>query len=640
MSTLNKEEVLALRKEFWNGILLSIGILTALHFLPKPDEPEVIRFVFTIAFFGSLLNLIFQLLFGLEGYLTATYRVRFQDCGPALEANWKLMVNSVISAVRFPLYALAALGISWAAEILALWISPLQPVSGLLTVIFWPALLFLVAYPFMFRNSISECRQRYGLLQKAVATGDFEPRTMQQVTEECALQDEPAVSAGAPWEFRAGGFDWRWQDFMRNGIIFGQPGTGKTSTVLNALLDGLLASGADPRNRPSGLILDPKGDFKYKIRNLCAKYGRENDLVVIDPSDPGAARWNPLDVPDGVLQVAARYAAVMQSTGMKPGDETFWIDSAKKFVAHAIDLIRLATPEIPPTLVDIGEMAISSPAIGRKIALLDPDNRQADVCVRFFSEEWPYLAEDTRSAVIAHITNMTTPFMREPYATAFSGKSTARILEMVDAGKIQYVHMPIAAEADMARIIGTFIKLTFHAEVLKRLGKERPSFFLCDEFQAFFTTVKDFGDTDFFERSRQSNHANIIATQNLPALLNRTESEHAVNNLLGNCAVKLFLRNTDSDTNEYASGVFGQVLVDMSTTSASAASGLAAIAGISASVSSNRQYDAKVRQEAFVDLAVPDNRMGIDHAESLLHLSCRGKIIARKLSWKLHLLNR
>ena len=36
------------------------------------------------------------------------------------------------------------------------------------------------------------------------------------------------------------------------------------------------------------------------------------------------------------------------------------------------------------------------------------------------------------------------------------------------------------------------------------------------------------------------------------------DSESTVNNLLGNCAVQLFLRNPDDDTNKYASGLFGE----------------------------------------------------------------------------------
>ena len=41
-------------------------------------------------------------------------------------------------------------------------------------------------------------------------------------------------------------------------------------------------------------------------------------------------------------------------------------------------------------------------------------------------------------------------------------------------------------------------------------------------------------DADFFERSRQSNHANIIATQNYPALLKQAaDKESTVKNLLG-----------------------------------------------------------------------------------------------------------
>jgi len=71
--------------------------------------------------------------------------------------------------------------------------------------------------------------------------------------------------------FRAGGALWRWEDFYKNAIVFGQPGSGKTSCVLNALLEGLLASAWRTSLPPSGLILDPKGDFGDKLAALCRR---------------------------------------------------------------------------------------------------------------------------------------------------------------------------------------------------------------------------------------------------------------------------------------------------------------------------------------------------------------------------------
>ena len=103
-----------------------------------------------------------------------------------------------------------------------------------------------------------------------------------------------------------------------------------------------------------------------------------------------------------------------------------------------------------------------------------------------------------------HLTNMIDPFLVEPYASIFSGPSTLRIAQMVDQGKIVYVDMPVADREQMARMAGTLMKLEYFREVRKRVGKKRPTFFLCDEFQRFFTTAQGKGDADEFEVTRRA----------------------------------------------------------------------------------------------------------------------------------------
>jgi type IV secretory pathway TraG/TraD family ATPase VirD4 len=305
---------------------------------------------------------------------------------------------------------------------------------------------------------------------------------------------------------------------------------------------------------------------------------------------------------------------------MKSGEQdAFWLDSAKKFIRHAIALLRIVNPDgSPPAFAQINSLAGSMKRLSEMADEVADDDPRGDQCLAFFADEWSQLAENTRTSTQAYITNMVDPFLMRPYCDVFSGRSDLRISDAVDGGKILYVYMPIADKEAMSKVICTFVKLEFFREVLKRPDKERSSFFFCDEFQSFFTVVQGKGDADFFERSRQSNHANIIATQNIPALLKvASDRESVVQNLLGNCAVKVFLRNTDEKTNEYASKLFGQQVVAMAGSGMSQGHGRQ---GDSMSASSNRQYDQRVRQEEFINLAVPS----------------RGRVSKEKLKWKVH----
>lgn len=109
-------------------------------------------------------------------------------------------------------------------------------------------------------------------------------------------------------EGRDGPFEWRFDDFVKNAVVFGQVGSGKTVAVLNAVLEGLIAAFAKSDHPIGGLILDAKGDFYGKIQTLCRRYKREPDLMIVDPaaweSSGGTWRsiaWNPLDNDDDRL---------------------------------------------------------------------------------------------------------------------------------------------------------------------------------------------------------------------------------------------------------------------------------------------------------------------------------------------------
>ncbi|MEO6594130.1 MAG: TraM recognition domain-containing protein [Planctomycetota bacterium] len=191
-------------------------------------------------------------------------------------------------------------------------------------------------------------------------------------------------------------------------------------------------------------------------------------------------------------------------------------------------------------------------------------------------------------------------------------------------------------------MVCTFVKLEFQREILRRPNKTRRSFFFCDEFQSFFTIQQGKGDADFFERTRQSKHANIIATQNLPALLKVSpQDKNQVLNLLGNCAVKIFLRNTDDETNQFASKLFGQKIVTLGSANFGGGGGggggmLGGMRPTAGGYSGNAQYDACVRPEEFARLAIPSQTAGIGHADAIVHLGSRAEVERKKLRWVVH----
>ncbi|MEZ6073209.1 MAG: type IV secretory system conjugative DNA transfer family protein [Pirellulales bacterium] len=524
------------------------------------------------------------------------------------------------------------------------WFYGVQALAGLAGWVWWISLAILLLCPFAGSVVFNDVWQRRRqLLEQLEMTSWFRPKSWKDLWDQSKdNKQQVPVTVLDTSRFVAGGQTWHWDDFTKSCFVFGQSGSGKTVCVLNALLDGLLSSSATCSNPAGGLILDPKGDFRGKVRNVMRRHNREESLIVIDPANPNiSARWNPLDSPDDELELASRFAATLEALGMKQQDTSFWIDSAKKFLRHAIKLVRLTNPAgQPPNLADVGELATSGHALSERVSRLDLTSNECDQCLTYFANEWTELASETRTSIMSYLTNMIDPFLMEPYATLFSGTSTMQIGDMINNGIVLYVDMPIADREAMARAVGTFIKLEYFREVLKRPDKPRPTFFLCDEFQVFFTTAHGKGDSDFLERSRQSNHANVLASQNLPALLKQSNKEEPVLNLLGNCAIKLFLRNTDSKTNQYGSQLFGQQLISMGSSHAGGSVGFGRmqIAGAGDSVSTQDQYDSVVRPERFTELAIPSRVHDVAYCEAILHNAAVAEMEtgASTLNWPVH----
>ena len=295
--------------------------------------------------------------------------------------------------------------------------------------------------------------------------------------------------------------------------------------------------------------------------------------------------------------------------------------------------MRAAAGDEPASIVDVYRLAQEgeeeTPLYHQLLAAISahfPDPLPVEIAdaIHFFEREWAGMADRQKSGVRGTITQLLDEFLVPPFREIFTGRSTVAIADVIEEGKLFYVHMPAAQRERMSRLVNTLIKLEFEKHVLMRPRKARPSFMLIDEFQTVYTVGDGRGDSDFFERSRESNHASIVSAQNISAFLKRTRNAADVRNFLGNCAVKIFLRNTEEETNRWASALFGMrsEIVVHSTEQAAVDGGWSRRRHTSYSRSTRML--PLVPPETFMRLAIPiKGDPDHQHAESIIHLGSR-----------------
>ena len=472
--------------------------------------------------------------------------------------------------------------------------------QGLNTIAMWPQFAALVPYRDLFgpcaagalalavlapvwrrKNLINFLYLRHSCLTLQAKQVAFRPRTIRDARQLAAELAHPAVSCATATTFRAGSLEWNLDDFHKNAIVFGQPGSGKTIAVLITFLEGMFATSAASSMPAAGLVMDPKGSLKSVIEKLAAKYGREGDIVVLSASDyakhGGTAKaitFNRFDSPDDGLELSAQLlAAVKLAGGLKTGDNSFFTDAARAFIRHAIEFLRAANNREPPSMLDIGRLATQRPEEGRsdspfyrtlskRILARYPNFASMPAAtlaaLDYFENEFARMVDRQKSGLISSVTQILDDFSTEPFLSMMKGRSTISIAEIISTGKILYIDLPIASRPRMATLVTNLIKLEFQQEILRSVDKQRPSFLLADEYHLLWNASEGQGDSEFFALSRQSNHANIVAAQNISSFYKRVTNKDEARNFLGNCATKIFLRNTETETNAWASQLFGE----------------------------------------------------------------------------------
>ncbi len=146
-------------------------------------------------------------------------------------------------------------------------------------------------------------------------------------------------------------------------IVIGAVGSGKTTCCMYPFTDQLLGyRAADPDAKLGGLVLEVKGDFCHKVREILKQRGREQDYIEISLDSEWA--YNPLHNDLDGYALAYGIASLLNNLFGK-GKEPFWQQAYTNLIKFIIILHKVGFGYV--TLFDVYESAISSEVLEKKI---------------------------------------------------------------------------------------------------------------------------------------------------------------------------------------------------------------------------------------------------------------------------------
>lgn len=145
--------------------------------------------------------------------------------------------------------------------------------------------------------------------------------------------------------------------------ILGAIGSGKTSCCMYPFAEQILAYHADDTERRiGGLVLEVKGDFCHRVKEILARHGRAEDYIEI--SLDSKYRYNPLQSDLDAYALAYNIASLLNNLFGR-GKEPFWQQAYTNLVKFIILLHKVAFDYV--TLFDVYECAIDNATLERKI---------------------------------------------------------------------------------------------------------------------------------------------------------------------------------------------------------------------------------------------------------------------------------
>lgn len=374
---------------------------------------------------------------------------------------------------------------------------------------------------------------------------------------------------------------WTVRDACEGTQIFGALGSGKTSGSGQAIAKAFLRKGY------GGLVLTAKPEEAALWERYCAETGRSEHLRIFAPGKD--QRFNFMDyemnrsgagagLTENLVGLFTTVLEVGSNQRQGGGSDPYWNNSLRQLLRNAIDLQAIATGSV--SLPDVARIIASAPQkpsdptspswqegsycyelLAKAQARTDKtpiQQRDYDTCFAYWANQFPALADKTRSIIVSSFTAMADGFLRGALYDLFCA-DTNLLPEMTHEGAILVLDLPIKEYGEVGRFAQVLFKHIWQQATERRNIEKhpRPTFLWADESQFFITSY----DTLFQTTARSARACTVYLTQNISnyyAAMGGENSKAYVDSLLGNLQTKIFHANGDPVTNTWAADVFAR----------------------------------------------------------------------------------
>ena len=381
----------------------------------------------------------------------------------------------------------------------------------------------------------------------------------------------------------------------RHFLITGETGSGKTVSAVKPLLKSALTyRSGEVAHRASMLVIDPKHELHDPVSEQCTILDRP--VLMLGEADAprislfeGLQGRSPSQCVSYALNLCSpAFVAAQSST------DSYWRDCAQQIITTIVAAKKATLDFCEIDLWDGLKMNATRSDLQRALA-------EMPIC----SDSKNFFAADLAfcQLLISH------PRMLEPFASVcrevgMEPREYAKLTSLLSAPEGQrgselssaILYLTELADATLnrcvdltpswsmsecsdfvddavengvvmvftpdlgsqgAEIAGRILKTKYFEAAFRRSNKERPLFYICDEFQRFITADPESGEQAFLDRCRAYRVSCVLATQSLAAIKNRLSQngtnrsgdvDSTLNILLGNTGSKLFFRSTERDT--------------------------------------------------------------------------------------------